>query len=90
MENRNNITAKEETPLQQVLNRVQSLEEQVRLINLKLQFQEMLPDFEFTIETEGEELWSGKDLQMHYQEIRHKYPDRDIVINWRSSPVTFV
>jgi len=49
-----------------------------------------LPGFEFFIEADGKEIWSGMDLQTHYPEILKQYPDKELLINWRSFPVTWV
>ncbi|MBF0228555.1 MAG: hypothetical protein HQK63_03025 [Desulfamplus sp.] len=81
---------KSSATLSQVRDRLQNLEEQVRLMDKKLQFQSGLPHFEFVIESEGEELWSGMDLLNRYPQIFQKYPDRELVISWRSSPVTLI
>ncbi len=53
-------------------------------------FEPGLPGFEFFIEADGEEIWSGLDLQTHYPEIMEQYPDKYLVINWRSLPVTLI
>ncbi len=86
----NNVSTTEDTALPEVINRLQNLEKQVDLINMKLQSEPGLPGFEFFIEADGEEIWSGLDLQTHYPEIMEQYPDKALVINWRSFPVTLV
>jgi len=63
---------------------------EVALINIKFQSEHGLPGFEFFIEADGEEIWSGMDLQTHYPEILKQYPDKELLINWRSFPVTWV
>ncbi len=86
---RNEVSA-ENTALPEVINRLQKLENQVSLINMKLRSEPGLPGFEFFIEAEGKEIWSGLDLQTHYPEILEQYPDKELLINWRSFPVTLV
>lgn len=76
--------------LSEVKDRLQNLEEQVRLMDKKLQFQSGLPCFEFVIESEGKEIWSGMDLLNRYPQIFQKHPDSELVISWRSSPVTLI
>ncbi len=73
-----------------VIHRLENLEKQVDLINMKLQPEAGLPGFEFYIEADGEEIWSGQDLQNHYPEIMKQHPDKELVINWRSFSVTLV
>ncbi len=84
----NEVSTAENTALPEVINRLQNLEEQVRLINTKLQFDPGLPGFEFYIEANGKEIWAGLDLQTHYPRILGQHPNKELVINWRSSPVT--
>ncbi len=84
------ISTAEDTVMPDVINRLQNLEEQVRRIHTKLQFDPGLPGFEFYIEANGKEIWSGLDLQTHYTRILEQHPNKELVINWRSSPVTLV
>ncbi|RKZ54018.1 MAG: hypothetical protein DRR00_02595 [Candidatus Parabeggiatoa sp. nov. 3] len=86
----NNVSMVENTALPDVISRLQNLEKQVDMINLKLQSEPGLPGFEFVIEADGKEIWAGLDLQTHYPEIMEHYPDKELVINWRSFPVTLV
>ena len=76
--------------LPQIANRLQSLEEVVKLVNMRLQFQSTLPRFEFVIEIEGKSIWSGLDLPIAYPKIRQQYPDKELEISWRSSPVLWI
>jgi len=83
---KNEISAAENTALPEVVIRLQRLEKQVGLINMKLRSGAGLPGFEFFIEADGEEIWSGLDLQTYYPEILEQYPDKELLINWRSFP----
>jgi hypothetical protein len=87
---KNENSAAENTVLPEVINRLQKLEKQVGLINMKLRSEPGLPGFEFFIEADGEEIWSGMDLQTHYPKILEQYSDKELLINWRSFPVTLV
>ena len=86
----NEVSAIENIALPEVINRLQKIEKQVGLINMKLQSEPGLPGFEFFIEADGEEIWSGLDLQTRYPEILEQYSDKELVINWRSFPVTLI
>jgi len=82
-----------EVALKQMATRLQSLEEKVEAINVKLKPH---PDtkgeqqMEFVILADGREVWSGPDLEKHFLEIHHRYPDAKIAISWRSVPFTWV
>nr|VFJ61811.1 MAG: hypothetical protein BECKDK2373B_GA0170837_11047 [Candidatus Kentron sp. DK] len=86
----NEISTLENTALPEVISRLQHVEEQVSQINRKLQSEPGLPGFEFFIEANGEEIWSGQDLEIHYPRIMEQYSDKRLVINWRSFPVTLI
>ena len=86
----NNVLTAEDTALPEVISRLQNIEKQVGLINMRLQSEPGLPGFEFFIEADGEEVWSGLDLQTPYPQIMEQYPDKRLVINWRSFSVTLV
>lgn len=76
----------QEKSLAQVINRVETLEEEVQAIKAKLVPQQIEPlYFEFVIELDGREVWAGKDLQLKYPEILHDHPHAEIAISWRSS-----
>jgi hypothetical protein len=76
--------------LNDVLNRVHYLEEQVNILNMKIFPDEGLPGFEFYVEADGEDIWSGLDLKTNFPKILQKFPNNEIVINWRSLPVTIL
>lgn len=86
----NTVSVSENSELPEVINRLQHLEKQVDLIKMRLQSEPGLPGFEFYVEADGKEIWSGLDLQTHYPNIMKQYPDKELVINWRSLPVTLV
>ncbi|MCK5716321.1 MAG: hypothetical protein KAH77_02450 [Thiomargarita sp.] len=76
--------------LPQVITRLQSLEETVKLVNMRLQFQTTLPRFEFVIEIDGKSIWSGLDLPTAYPKLHQQYPEKELEISWRSSPVVWI
>jgi predicted CoA-binding protein len=80
----------EEITLPQVVTRLQNIEEQVKLVNMRLQFQPELPRFEFVIEVDGETVWSGLDLQNAYIKLRQQYADNKLEMSWRSSPMVWI
>ncbi len=80
----------EKLTLPQVVNRLQTIEEQVKLVNVRLQFQSSVPRFEFLIELDGKIIWSGLDLPIAYPKLRQQYPDKELEISWRSSPVVWI
>jgi len=86
----NNLTTAENIAFPEVINHLQNIEEQVGMINMKLQSQPGLPGFEFFIEADGKEVWSGLDLNTNYSETLKQYPDKELIINWRSSSVVLV
>lgn len=62
----NEVSAMGNTELPEVISRLRNIEKQVGQINMKLQAEPGLPGFEFFIEADGEEIWSGLDLDIHY------------------------
>ena len=73
-----------------LVNRIHQLEEQIKLINMRLQLQLTVPRFEFTIEVDDKPLWSGLDLPVQFSRICRQYPDKELTISWRSSPVVWI
>jgi len=73
-----------------LVNRIQQLEEQIRLINMRLQLQFTVPRFEFVIEINDKPVWTGLDIQIQFPKIFQDYPDEEITISWRSSPVVWI
>jgi len=71
-------------------NRIRQLEEQIKLINMRLQLQFTVPRFEFIIEVDDKPVWSGLDLPVQFSKICRQYPDKEFTISWRSSPVVWV
>ncbi len=80
----------DEMTLPQVVVRLQKLEENVKAISTRLPFPPALPQFEFVIRVDEQELWSGLDLETHYPKIRSEYPEAEVSVGWRSSPVVLV
>jgi hypothetical protein len=76
--------------LPQVAHRLESLEQQVQLLQTRLPSQTTLPRFEFILETNGETVWSGLDLPRQYEILRQQYPEQELVISWRSSPEVWI
>lgn len=86
----NEVSPIKNIEMPELMSRIQHIENKVDLINMKLQSEPGLPGFEFFIEAEGEEIWSGIDLQTHYPKIMEQYPDKALLIKWRSFPVTLI
>ncbi len=68
-ERANEMTA-EITELPVVTNRLQNLEKQIDLTNMKLQVEPGLPGFEFDVEANGKEVWSGLDVNYRIREVK--------------------
>jgi hypothetical protein len=66
------------------------LEQPVQLIKTHLPSPPILPGFEFVIEIDGELVWSGLDLPGQYAHLCQQYPEQELVISWRSSPVVWI
>lgn len=49
-----------------------------------------MPRFEFVIEVNDELVWTGLDLQVEFPKIFEQYPNEEITISWRSSPVVWI
>jgi hypothetical protein len=81
---------KEPHTLPNVVHRLQTLEKQIQFINTRLQFQPTLPRFEFVIEIDEQIVWTGLDLPHQYTQIRQQYPNQELTISWRSSPVVWI
>lgn len=71
-------------------NRIQQLEEQIKLIDTRLKVQPTVPRFEFVLKVNDDVVWTGLDLPMQFPEIFQKYPEDEITISWRSSPVVWI
>lgn len=80
----------QEQTLSQVIVRLEALENEVRTMKAGLMPPPEPFHFEFVIQVEGREVWAGKDLPSKYPEILEKYPDSQISISWRSSPVILI
>lgn len=76
--------------LPQVIYRLEQLEQQVQLIQTRFPYQTTLPRFEFVLELDGEMVWSGLDLPHQYEVLRQQYPEKELVISWRSSPEVWI
>jgi len=61
-------------------DRIQQLEEQLKLINLRLQLQFTIPRFEFVIEIDDKPVWTGLDLARQFPAIFQQYPDQEITL----------
>lgn len=75
--------------LEEVTDRLLSLEERVALLSTKLKPSEKsLTDhsFEYVILVNGQEVWSGLELEEQYLEICKRYPKADVMISWRLLP----
>ena len=71
-------------------NRIQQLEEQIKLIDIRLKVQPTVPRLEFVLKVNDEPIWTGLDLPMQFPDIFQKYPEQEITISWRSSPVVWI
>ncbi len=78
------------TQIPHLVHRIQQLEEQIQLINMRLQVQYTVPRFEFVIEINDKPVWTGSDLQTEFPKIFQQYPNEEITISWRSSPVVWI
>jgi hypothetical protein len=76
--------------LPQVAHRLECLEQQVQLIQTRFPHQPIIPRFEFVLEINGETVWSGLDLPHQYEVLRQQYPEKELVISWRSSPEVWI
>jgi hypothetical protein len=80
----------QEMNLSQVIDRLEALENEVKSMKVNLPSQPEQYHFEFIISVDGQEVWSGLNLQEQCAEIFRKQPDAQIAIDWRSSPVVLV
>lgn len=77
----------QEKSLEQVINRLETIENEVQSIKASLAPQATESfHFDFVIEVDGREVWVGKDLPRKYPEILHQHPTSEIAISWRTSP----
>jgi len=86
----NEVSAIENIALPEMISHLQNIEKPARLTKMKPQSEPGLPGFEFFIEADGKEIWSGLDLQTHYPKMLEQYPDEELLINWRSASVTLI
>ena len=80
----------EEQSLSQVFHRLEALEDEVRAMKATLPSQSEQYFFEFIVRADGEEVWAGRELPKKYPELLHEYPDAQLSIGWRSSPVVLI
>jgi len=73
-----------------VVQRSPFLEQPMQLIKIPLPSPPILPGFEFVIEIDGKTVWSGLDLPGQYAHFCQQYPEQELVIGWRSSPVVWI
>ena len=80
--------------LEEVTNRLLTLEERVAFLSTRLPLPEKTSDdqlFEYVILVNGQEVWSGQELENPYLDICRRYPQADVMISWRLHPsVTLV
>ncbi|GEM_PF-1064539 len=67
-----------------LLARLQSLEAKVK------QLSQPLPQFEYVLRVNGQEVWAGTDLTTHYPKMIQQYPQSTVSIGWRSSSVVLI
>lgn len=82
--------AADNTQIPALVNRIQQLEEQINIIDLRLQIQPTVPRFEFVLKINDKAIWTGLDLSIQFPKILQKYPDDEIMISWRSSPMVWI
>ena len=80
----------QEKTLSQVIDRLEALEDEVKAMKAKLPSQPEEYYFEFIISVDGQEIWSGLNLQERCAEILREHPDAQIAIDWRSSPIILI
>ncbi|OQY42407.1 MAG: hypothetical protein B6242_16235 [Anaerolineaceae bacterium 4572_78] len=85
-----NLATVDNLQVSDMISRVNQLEERMKLINMRLQLQFTIPRFEFVIEIDDKPVWTGLDLPIQFPEIFQKYPDEEITISWRSSPMVWI
>ena len=73
-----------------LVNRIQQVEEQIKLIDTRLELQLTIPRFEFVLKVNDDRVWTGLDLPTQFPAIFQKYPDEEITISWRSSPAVWI
>lgn len=85
-----NIETADDLQIPVLANRIQQLEEQIKLIDVRLKVQPTVPRFEFVLMVNDDVVWTGLDLPMQFPEIFQKYPEDEFTISWRSSPVVWI
>jgi len=79
-----------ESQIPALVNRIQQVEEQIKLIDTRLQLQPTIPRFEFVLKVNDDPVWTGLDLPTQFPDIFQKHPNEEITISWRSSPVVWI
>ena len=80
----------QETTLSGLADRLNVLENDVKILQNILKPRSEPTDIEFVIQIDGDEVWSGVDLLQYYPKILREYPNAQISIGWRSSPVILI
>jgi len=83
-------TAVDNSQIPHLINRIQQLEEQMKLVDMRLQLQTTVPRFEFVLEINNEPVWTGADLVTQFPAVFQQYPEQEITISWRSSPMVWI
>jgi hypothetical protein len=78
-----------ETTWQQVETRLQRLEAQMKAITSRLN-QATDSEIEYVILVDNEEVWAGSDVDKRLPDIFKQYPNKQIQVDWRSVPFSWV
>lgn len=80
----------DEMTLSKVVDRLQSLEDEVNTIKTLFKSQPPQPHFEYIIRVDGQEVWRGLHIEEKIPEILRENPDVQMAIDWNSSPITLI
>ncbi len=74
---------------EQVETRLQRLEAQMKVITGRLN-QTAEAEIEYVILVDNQEVWVGPDVDKQLPKVFDQYPDKQIRVNWRSIPFSWV
>ena len=80
----------QEKSLEQVIDRLETLENEVQAMKARFTPQPESLYFEFILYVDEQEVWRGLNLEEYCHEILQKSPNAEIAIDWDSSPITLI
>lgn len=77
--------------LPQVVARLKALEAQVDAIGVSVTIRvPLVPQLEFIILIDGQEVWRGRDEEAAFQVVAHAPADAEVAMDWHAPPFVHI